>query len=314
MYYGNRIAELRKKQNLTQSELGAMLNITAQAVSKWENNLSEPDLDSIKKMCHIFGVSVDEFLNFEKPSDLAPAKDEPSVDEFSNFEKSSDLATTKDEPTTSQPEEVVYRCESCKKTITEDTCKSVKLAYNKNALYDKVKPSTLPHVYCLDCYKEITKEKAEQDKRQALANLNAKKEEAKAKLYKGLIRGGITAAIVFAVFFLSTLSNLSETILGTLLLTLGGMTIVSQICWGDVISNIFGFFCRSFKAPFGFIIELSLDGFLWYLTVKLFLWIILGLLSIAFFIFGLFATLFLSYFTFPFSLGKQIIAIKNIRV
>ena len=62
MNYGQKIAELRKSNNLTQAELGAKLNITAQAVSKWENNLSEPDIDSIRRMCEMFNISVDEFL------------------------------------------------------------------------------------------------------------------------------------------------------------------------------------------------------------------------------------------------------------
>ena len=63
MNYGQRIAELRKKKNLTQAELGAKLNVTAQAISKWENNLSEPDLESIKMLCELFEISVDTFLS-----------------------------------------------------------------------------------------------------------------------------------------------------------------------------------------------------------------------------------------------------------
>ena len=47
MNYGQKIAELRKSNKLTQAELGTKLNVTAQAISKWENNLSEPDIDSI---------------------------------------------------------------------------------------------------------------------------------------------------------------------------------------------------------------------------------------------------------------------------
>ena len=66
MNYGSKIAELRKSNNLTQAELGAKLNVTAQAVSKWENGLSEPDIDSIKKLCELFSVSVDQFLDFSK--------------------------------------------------------------------------------------------------------------------------------------------------------------------------------------------------------------------------------------------------------
>lgn len=60
--YGKRIAELRKSKNLTQAELGKKLNVTSQAVSKWENGLSEPDLDTISKLCSILNMSVNEFF------------------------------------------------------------------------------------------------------------------------------------------------------------------------------------------------------------------------------------------------------------
>ena len=76
MNYGNKIAELRKSKNLTQSELGGKLNITAQAISKWENNLSEPDINSIKNMCEIFEISVDEFLGISAHKDVTTTKTE----------------------------------------------------------------------------------------------------------------------------------------------------------------------------------------------------------------------------------------------
>ena len=66
MNYGQKISDLRKENKLTQAELGNKLNVTAQAVSKWENGLSEPDIESIKKMCELFNVSVDEFLGVSK--------------------------------------------------------------------------------------------------------------------------------------------------------------------------------------------------------------------------------------------------------
>lgn len=53
------IAELRKKQGLSQEELAGMLNITFQAVSKWENQLSCPDIALIPKIAEIFKVSID---------------------------------------------------------------------------------------------------------------------------------------------------------------------------------------------------------------------------------------------------------------
>ena len=59
---GQKIAELRKAKNLTQLELAEMLNITDKAVSKWERDISCPDINTFPKLAEILGVSVDELL------------------------------------------------------------------------------------------------------------------------------------------------------------------------------------------------------------------------------------------------------------
>ena len=59
---GDKIVELRKLKNMTQSDLGTLLNISPQAVSKWERNISQPDFDTIKKMSKVFNVSITEFM------------------------------------------------------------------------------------------------------------------------------------------------------------------------------------------------------------------------------------------------------------
>ena len=60
---GENIAALRKKNGLTQEELSEKMCVTAQAVSKWENDLSCPDVENIRSMAKLFGVTVDELLN-----------------------------------------------------------------------------------------------------------------------------------------------------------------------------------------------------------------------------------------------------------
>lgn len=62
MSLGEKIKLLRKSKNLTQNELGKLLNVSFQAVSKWEKNLSQPDIETIKKICEIFEINVDDFL------------------------------------------------------------------------------------------------------------------------------------------------------------------------------------------------------------------------------------------------------------
>ena len=59
---GQKIAELRKAKNMTQLELANKLSITDKAVSKWERDLSFPDINSIPKLAEIFEISVDELM------------------------------------------------------------------------------------------------------------------------------------------------------------------------------------------------------------------------------------------------------------
>ena len=58
---GKKIASLRKEKGMTQRELGEELNISYQAVSKWERGESYPDFDTISKMAKIFGVEISYF-------------------------------------------------------------------------------------------------------------------------------------------------------------------------------------------------------------------------------------------------------------
>ena len=60
---GDKICALRKEKGLTQKELADRMNVTDKAVSKWERNISCPDISSIPTLAEILGVSADELLN-----------------------------------------------------------------------------------------------------------------------------------------------------------------------------------------------------------------------------------------------------------
>jgi len=63
MSLGKTLTELRKKAGLTQGELGAKLNISAQAISKWENDISEPDITTLKKLSSLYSVPLAKLLD-----------------------------------------------------------------------------------------------------------------------------------------------------------------------------------------------------------------------------------------------------------
>ncbi len=63
MTIGKRIAQLRKEKGLTQEDLSQMMEVSAQAVSKWENDQTCPDISSLPKLAKILGVTVDELLS-----------------------------------------------------------------------------------------------------------------------------------------------------------------------------------------------------------------------------------------------------------
>ena len=62
---GKRIAENRKRLGLTQDSLAEKLGVTAQAVSKWENDQSCPDITMLPKLAEIFGTTTDALLGRE---------------------------------------------------------------------------------------------------------------------------------------------------------------------------------------------------------------------------------------------------------
>ena len=62
---GKRIAANRKRLGLTQDQMAEKLGVTAQAVSKWENDQSCPDIAMIPRLAELFGVSTDELLGVE---------------------------------------------------------------------------------------------------------------------------------------------------------------------------------------------------------------------------------------------------------
>ena len=71
MTIGERIAQKRKEQNLSQEALGEALGVSRQSISKWESNNALPEIEKLIAMSRLFSVSVGWLLGVEE----APAED-----------------------------------------------------------------------------------------------------------------------------------------------------------------------------------------------------------------------------------------------
>ena len=63
--FGNNIKTLRKNRNLTQEQMADFFGVSSQAISKWETNISYPDISLLPIIANFFGVSTDELLGYD---------------------------------------------------------------------------------------------------------------------------------------------------------------------------------------------------------------------------------------------------------
>ena len=76
----NRLYELRKQHGYSQDELADKLNVSRQAISKWERSESSPDTDNLIALARLYGVSLDELLNYTPTNASADTKENDNAD------------------------------------------------------------------------------------------------------------------------------------------------------------------------------------------------------------------------------------------
>ena len=62
MTLGERILNYRKRAGLSQERLAELLGVSRQAVSKWEGDAAQPELDKIVALARLFGITTDQLL------------------------------------------------------------------------------------------------------------------------------------------------------------------------------------------------------------------------------------------------------------
>lgn len=277
---GDNIAKLRKKAQMTQAELGEKLNISPQAVSKWEKGLSEPDTETLRNICFLYGVSMDALIGTE-PTD----KRNVTVKTVAEEETAASVAEK-------APTIIVGYCSKCKKPLHSPS--------EYEIIKDEEGMAGLP--ICHNC--------AKKEKYQSTC---AETIEEKESLKKGMIWGTI-AGIAALIIIVAVSIYFEQYVIAAVGGILGGymfFAMVSQAFWGDFVEDCLDFFTRSFQMP-GLIFELDLDGIIWFITVKLGLLILSGILSVLCFILGVVITGICSFFSFPFAIVIEKKKIKDL--
>ena len=63
MTLGQKLREIRKKFGLSQEQLAEIMNVSRQAITKWENDSGIPDVSNLQELSKVFGLTVDYLLN-----------------------------------------------------------------------------------------------------------------------------------------------------------------------------------------------------------------------------------------------------------
>ena len=69
MNFKDNLKRIREDRNLTQDDIAREIGISRQSVSKWENGVAEPDLETISKLCIILNCSLEDLVNGEQPTE-----------------------------------------------------------------------------------------------------------------------------------------------------------------------------------------------------------------------------------------------------
>ena len=66
MFFNEKLKMLRKENGLTQEELAEKLNVSRQAITKWESGDGTPDIENLKQISILFGISIDELVKEDR--------------------------------------------------------------------------------------------------------------------------------------------------------------------------------------------------------------------------------------------------------
>ncbi|MDE5563312.1 MAG: helix-turn-helix domain-containing protein [Clostridiales bacterium] len=271
-----KISALRKSNNMTQAELGAKLNVTFQAVSKWESGKSYPDFETLSKMAKIFGVPIS---YFEEGGE--------------NVTETAATATAEAVGDAEVGNKVVGFCKDCGKLVHEgeEAC-------------------TTPMVICKACalrrenIKKVQENEQKLQKQQAERAVKAKKQaevdRCKHRRNKGLIISAIITVALLVLFTVLAIQNSEDTVMYLAIMAFTvvcGYPFFAQLFWDGIVVDIVLVGGKIVGMP-GVIFSLDLDGIIFLIVVKILFAFIKMLIFLLTFLFMIFVAMVVATFAF----------------
>ena len=305
MTLGEKLSMYRRNSGMTQQELGEQLSISAQAISKWENDLSEPDISTLKKLSSVFNVSMVELLDIEEKEETPqPVMSEDEVNDITS--KITDAVVGEIGTT----QKTIGFCVDCGITVTEENV-----------------GQTTPKVRCSTCTEELIRIEKKREEAQRLAeekrieaqSYEEKKNQAildynrsRMRLKRNLsIITGLVVGILLLVLFIVNSDNIGVGIGVGLVFGYMSFAFTAQMFFDGFVRNLLlDWASKSVSFP-GLIFSFDLDGFLWLIGMKI-LFAVLGFLAgVLFAILGFIISFVCAPVVYPFSLIRQNRAIKD---
>lgn len=112
---GEKLKTLRNEKKMTQKDLAEQLNVSAQAVSRWENDDVEPSLETLGQLATIFNVSVDELFGKEPPEKRQAAPE--TVAPAAAAEQTAAAVRAEVQKVMTEQRPVLAVCEDCNKPL-----------------------------------------------------------------------------------------------------------------------------------------------------------------------------------------------------
>ena len=84
MTLGQKLKEIRKRFGLSQEQLAEIMNVSRQAITKWENDGGMPDVSNLQELSRVFGITVDHLLNDDNQLPALSLKKELDKEKYKN--------------------------------------------------------------------------------------------------------------------------------------------------------------------------------------------------------------------------------------